>query len=196
MRSTLRIFSAFALAACAITSVQSQFEPQTNVKRNRDCGCSGYEAKANQCGWDEPVCDESSVSYKNYKFWCEQLNDFRDAKREGWTESIHTSTCTCYANLSLEEREAIQLGLLIPKVRYNPRSLSVSSTVASSVPFNTPLPARYTDYSTLFGPVKSQARCGSCWAFATVAMAEYWHRRFQGRQYNLSVSIIKLILNT
>lgn len=168
------------VSICSV--IHGQFEQQTKVPENRDCGCDGYVAKAKECSWTQQICDENSEVFANYQYWCGILNNFRDKKREGNIPQKYNRSLTCKSNLSKAERDVIDRSLIIP------RSLPIWVDREPGIPFDAEVPNKTVDWTSQMTPVKKQGLCGSCWSFATVGYFEYWYKKKTGVAQSFSVS--------
>lgn len=158
MNNFLKVFAALLISGCFTEIAVNAFKVQTNVKADHDCSCTGFIAKAKECGWEDKSCP--SGNYDNYVYWCEKLNAFRDAKRTGDTPATYVRTLTCQSYLSRNERNAIfanEKPAPTPKYFYSIEDLD------SKVPLST-APVTSIDWTSEFGDVKNQNPCGSCWA--------------------------------
>lgn len=157
------------------------------IQANDDCGCSGYETFARKCNWREQQCNLLSSSFLNFAFWCHSINRFRDAKRLGLIRNTYEKKLSCQSNLSLLEREATQLGLKEPADSIKPEPLPDDALPTSDVAVPSSI-----NWSSEMSTVRNQGECASCYAFASVAMCE-WYLAKSGKNVALSVSLKKKI---
>lgn len=162
MNSLFFIVCITVLAGCFFTVDVTAYKRQKNVRANHDCSCTGFIAKAEECNWEDEICDEDdqSQAYINYQYWCDKLNKFRDDKREGNTPAEYNRSLTCQANMSREERDAIYANEWTAPT---PRFLTGLSQIIA-IGSLTADPATNIDWTSRFPPVKNQGSCGSCWA--------------------------------
>lgn len=156
------LFKSIILSVLLFVSVVSANKKQKNVKPGHDCTCKGYLAKAAECNWTYKTCNEAVKSdvYKNFIYWCNELNAFRSAKREGHTAAEYNRTLTCQSNMSRAQLDAIYAN---EKPAPIDKYLNQSTQISAKVSFTT-VPVSNIDWTAKFPPVKNQGSCGSCWA--------------------------------
>lgn len=115
-----------------------------------DCGLTGFLQQAQTCNWpnlDDPVATLSSESFLNYQNWCTLANEHNQDPTATYTRKL-----TCYANINMSKRSAVQFGVVKLNLVRPVRSAAASCRYSTTTPLSS-LP-KTVDWRSITQPVR------------------------------------------